>query len=89
MAHAKCPLQIIIAAVKSGAEHQFGFTMTQEEAITNSRLLIAAPIMYEALIQAKGALRLDAMVDDNGKAFGTTIVALDAIEEALRKAKEG
>lgn len=36
-----------------------------------------------ALVQANGALRLDAMVDDNGKPFGTTSVALEDTDAAL------
>jgi DNA-directed RNA polymerase subunit RPC12/RpoP len=39
--------------------------------------------MQEALIQARGALRIDAMVDDEGNYFGTTMVALEAINAAL------
>ena len=41
--------------------------------------------LREALIQARGALRLDCMVDENGNAYGTTIVALEAIGEALEE----
>lgn len=37
----------------------------------------------EALIQARGALRLDHMVDENGEPYGTTTVALDEIDAAL------
>ena len=37
-----------------------------------------------ACVQARGALRLDAMVDENGVFYGTTGAALDAIEAALR-----
>lgn len=40
----------------------------------------------DALIQARGALRLDVMVDDDGKPFGTTVVAMEAIDAALAKA---
>ena len=39
----------------------------------------------EALIQARGALRLDVMVDDDGHAFGTTEVALEAIDTVLSR----
>lgn len=47
----------------------------------------AAPEMYEALIQAFGALKTDAMVNDNGVFYGTTIEALTAIKAALAKAE--
>lgn len=36
-----------------------------------------------AMHQARGALRLDAMIDDDGKPFGTTVEALKALDEAL------
>ena len=39
--------------------------------------------MRRALVQARGALLLDAMVDENGNAYGTTMVALKAIDTAL------
>jgi hypothetical protein len=45
--------------------------------------------MREALIQARGALRLDCMVDNDGKPFGTTTVALDAIDAALLSLSRG
>lgn len=39
--------------------------------------------MRNALVQARGALLLDHMVDDDGKPFGTTVVAIEAIDAAL------
>ncbi len=36
-----------------------------------------------ALIQCRGALRLDAMVDEDGQPYGTTEVALEAVRCAL------
>lgn len=36
-----------------------------------------------ALVQCRGALRLDAMLDDDGKPFGTTAEALKAADAAL------
>jgi DNA-binding CsgD family transcriptional regulator len=45
-------------------------------------------VVREGLIQARGALRLDAMVDDRGEFFGTTEVALEAIEKALSAISE-
>lgn len=53
----------------------------------DARLIAAAPDMLVALIQARGALRLDAMVDDAGKPFGTTTVALGYIDAAIAKAR--
>lgn len=41
----------------------------------------------KALVQARGALILDHMVDDNGEPFGTTKVALEAIDAALAACK--
>jgi hypothetical protein len=58
-----------------------------EEVMANAHLIAAAPELYEALILARGALCLDAMIDENGECFGTTAVALDAIDKALAKAK--
>jgi hypothetical protein len=49
-------------------------------------------LMRQALVQARGALRLDAMLDENGEPYGTTTVALEAInaaEEALTAALLG
>lgn len=40
-------------------------------------------VVREALEQARGALLLDHMVDDAGQPFGTTTVALEAIDAAL------
>ena len=57
------------------------------EWIANSHLMAAAPDMYEALIQARGALRLDAMVDENGEPYGTTKIALEFINMAIAKAE--
>lgn len=51
----------------------------------NAILMAAAPDMLDALIQAKGALTLDVMVDENGEYFGTTKEALEAINEVLAK----
>jgi len=48
-------------------------------------LIAAAPEMLDALIQARGALLLDHMVDDEGKPFGTTQEALSAIDAAIAK----
>lgn len=45
--------------------------------------------MREALSQARGALLLDHMVDDDGQPFGTTTVALEAIEAATHKNPAG
>ena len=39
--------------------------------------------LRKACVQARGALLLDAMVDDEGRPYGTTWVALQAIAEAL------
>ncbi|MBX3380931.1 MAG: hypothetical protein KF805_12635 [Phycisphaeraceae bacterium] len=39
--------------------------------------------LREACVQARGALLLDHMVDDTGKPYGTTTVALEAIHAAL------
>ena len=47
------------------------------------RLLEQTETMRSALIQARGALRLDAMVDRDGNPYGTTGVALEAIDAAL------
>lgn len=44
--------------------------------------------MTAGLIQARGALLLDAMVDDDGKPFGTTSVALKAVCDGLREYDE-
>jgi hypothetical protein len=41
------------------------------------------PIIRDALIQARGALHLDAMTDEAGKPYGTTTVAQEAISVAL------
>lgn len=57
-----------------------------EEARANASLIAAAPDLYEACIQARGALRLDVMRDDDGKPFGTTTVALEALHAAIAKA---
>lgn len=38
-----------------------------------------------ALIQARGALMVDAMVQDDGSPYGTTMEALDAIAVALKE----
>ena len=78
-----------IATVQAGEEHQYEYALTPEEAKATTRLITAAPDMYEALIQARGALRLDAMVDESGKHYGTTEVALHLIDEAIRKAEGG
>lgn len=43
----------------------------------------------EALVQARGALLLDHMVQDNGAPYGTTVVALDAIDAALKEPSRG
>ena len=43
--------------------------------------------MLEALIQARGALTLDHMVDDDGEPFGTTKVAMEAISKAISRAE--
>ena len=51
-----------------------------------AHLVAAAPEMCKALIQALGALKFDAMLDDNGKPFGTTTLAIKAIAKALAKA---
>lgn len=45
--------------------------------------------LRDALIQAKGALILDHMIDDNGEPFGTTQVALEVIEQALSQPSPG
>jgi len=58
-----------------------------EEIKANAQLISAAPDMYEALIQARGALRLDAMVDERGEPYGTTVEALKVINKALDKAE--
>lgn len=39
--------------------------------------------LREALIQARGALKCDAMLDEHGLHYGTTTVALEAINAAL------
>ena len=57
------------------------------EGLALARKMAAAPEMYAALIQARGALLLDHMVDDNGKPFGTTVVALEFIDKAIAKAE--
>lgn len=49
----------------------------------NEEALAAIDRLKQALVQARGALTLDHMVDDNGQPYGTTMVALQAIEEAL------
>ena len=58
----------------------------EPEKQANAHLIAAAPDMLAALIQARGALRLDAMVDGGGKPYGTTAVALEAIDAAISKA---
>lgn len=41
--------------------------------------------MHEALIQARGSLIVDHMVDDEGNPYGTTKEALRAINKVLSK----
>jgi predicted RNase H-like nuclease (RuvC/YqgF family) len=48
----------------------------------------AIGMLVNACIQARGALRLDVMLDDIGKPYGTTTVALDAIDVALSAARK-
>ena len=62
-------------------------TFDGKEAEANINLMAAAPDMYDALISARGALRLDAMVKEDGEHFGTTKVALELIDMALQKAE--
>ena len=50
----------------------------------SDREIIAA--LVDAARQAKGALLLDAMLDEHGGPYGTTSVALDAIDAALKLA---
>lgn len=50
----------------------------QVEALTAER-----ERLRKACVQVRGALVLDAMVDDRGRPYGTTWVALQAIAEAL------
>lgn len=45
-------------------------------------------MLRKACGQARGALMLDAMVDDDGEPFGTTTVALDALDKALEATEE-
>lgn len=54
------------------------------------RLLAVAEAAATALPQAKGALLLDAMIDDNGRPYGTAVKAMDALavmERALAALK--
>lgn len=68
---------------ETGPHRQFDWHGTEKDAA----FTVAAHAMYEALIQARGALRLDVMREDNGDYFGTTKVALEAIDAALAAAK--
>ena len=52
----------------------------------NARLSAAAPDMFAALLQARGALLLDRAVDSAGRPFGITAAALKTIDAALAKA---
>lgn len=85
----------LIAIIENGA---FGDTIDTERcnAEAFAALKNAAPLLLalardgikaekyrEALVQARGALTLDHMVDSDGKPFGTTTVALEAIDDAL------
>lgn len=53
-----------------------------------ANLVVAAPELLAACVQARGALRLDHMVDDDGKPFGTTTVAMEALDAAISKAQQ-
>ncbi len=65
--------------------------LSSEEAVKEAEgvanLLAAAPDMYEALIQARGALNIDAMFDGEGKPYDTTVEAIMAINKSLDKAE--
>jgi hypothetical protein len=54
----------------------------------NERLREAVIASQEALMQANGALRIDAMVDEDGNPYGTTTVALEAIDFAMEKTRD-
>ena len=64
-------------------EYDAGVDIIVSEA--DARLIAAAPDMFAALHQARGALLLDHMVDAAGQPFGTTTVALEAIDAAIAK----
>lgn len=49
----------------------------------NALLREAVRVLGAAASQLAGALRLDAMVQDDGSFYGTTRVALDCYEEAV------
>jgi hypothetical protein len=56
--------------------------------IRRTGLRAAAPKLLVACHQARGALLLDHMIDDDGKPFGTTQVALEALDEAIALADD-
>lgn len=69
------------------AEYYGGYVVAESVPACFGSLIAAAPEMYEALIGARGALRLDAMVDERGRYYATTVIALKEIGDALKKAR--
>lgn len=61
------------------------FANEQREAVEaeNVKLQEAVRVLGAAASQLAGALRLDAMVQDDGSSYGTTRVALDCYEQAV------
>jgi hypothetical protein len=54
-----------------------------------ARLTAEIARLREALYQVVGALGIDAMVDDDGKPFGTTVEAIAAARAALNERGQG
>lgn len=77
----------IVAVLTSDDPPELVCVVHGKDKLKRAHLIAASGEMREALIQAGGALRLDAMVDEGGEPYGTTVIALDAISAALKKAR--